>query len=335
MYASDSLYRSAEEYLISAGNRMTRRQLRSCLKAPKVLHQEFLEIPFNHPNKLDIPGCSNKNRYRSIWPNEWTRVKLASQSLAIPPLSSLADPSVNYINANYIRGYDGAPRAFIATQGPLPNTINDFWAMIWQEKCPCVVMMTKLKEKNKVKCEPYLPLREEQYGRIFVTVRTTMPKNGYYVRDIELKKDDETHRMKHFWFTGWPDHKAPTSTANQLLELVKSVDSYRMAHRQKYGIAKSGPITVHCSAGIGRSGCFIATSIGCQQLREENMVDALGLVCQMRLDRGGMIQTPEQYEFVHHALSLYEKQLPETPTSAPMALTSSSGEASENASPSS
>lgn len=74
-----------------------------------------------------------------------------------------------------------------------------------------------------------------------------------------------------------------------------------------------GPVVVHCSAGIGRTGCFIATSIGCQQLKEEGVVDALSIVCQLRVDRGGMVQTSEQYEFVHHALCLFESRLsPET-----------------------
>uniref|UniRef100_A0A8C6LWL8 protein-tyrosine-phosphatase n=8 Tax=Nothobranchius TaxID=28779 RepID=A0A8C6LWL8_NOTFU len=73
--------------------------------------------------------------------------------------------------------------------------------------------------------------------------------------------------------------------------------------------AALGPVIVHCSAGIGRTGCFIATTIGCRQLQVEGVVDILSITCQLRADRGGMIQTGEQYEFVHHALSMYETRL--------------------------
>lgn len=85
------------------------------------------------------------------------------------------------------QGYDGEPKVYIGTQGPLVNTINDFWRMVWLERTPCVVMMTRLKEKNRIKCEPYLPTREAVYGNISVIVRMTTAKNGYYVRDVILK----------------------------------------------------------------------------------------------------------------------------------------------------
>lgn len=113
--------------------------------------------------------------------------------------------------------------------------------------------------------------------------------------------------MKHVLFSAWPDHQTPES-AGPLLRLVAEVeDSPETA-------ANAGPIVVHCSAGIGRTGCFIATRIGCQQLKARGEVDILRIVCQLRLDRGGMIQTAEQYQFLHHTLALYAAQLPEGPS---------------------
>jgi len=225
------------------------------------------------------------------------------------------------------------------------NTIEDFWSMVWHERTPCIVMMTRLKENNRVKCEPYLPTREAQYGQIHVAVRMTTAKNGYYVRDLLLRHDNELRQVKHYWFTGWPDHKAPSSTAKQLIELAQEVEAERQRQLRKRtndsnggqqqhhgGVVANltGPVVVHCSAGLGRTGCFIATSVGMKQLQEESMVDVLGIVCQLRLDRGGMIQTVEQYEFIHYALMQYERQLPETPTSAPLPLTSSGSHSNSN-----
>lgn len=113
--------------------------------------------------------------------------------------------------------------------------------------------------------------------------------------------------MKHVLFSAWPDHQTPES-AGPLLRLMAEVDESPEA------AASTGPIVVHCSAGIGRTGCFIATRIGCQQLKARGEVDILGIVCQLRLDRGGMIQTAEQYQFLHHTLALYAAQLPGQPS---------------------
>uniref|UniRef100_A0A5G2R4W8 protein-tyrosine-phosphatase n=1 Tax=Sus scrofa TaxID=9823 RepID=A0A5G2R4W8_PIG len=113
----------------------------------------------------------------------------------------------------------------------------------------------------------------------------------------------EERGLKHYWFTSWPDQKTP-DRAPPLLHLVREVEE----EAQQEG-PRCAPIVVHCSAGIGRTGCFIATSICCQQLRQEGVVDILKTTCQLRQDRGGMIQTCEQYQFVHHVMSLYEKQL--------------------------
>ncbi|GFT24328.1 receptor-type tyrosine-protein phosphatase R [Nephila pilipes] len=288
---------SAEEFLQSASKRLTRRQLRSTLKDVKALHTEFWEIPMNHPEKVEIAGSGTKNRYKTILPNETTRVHLYEKS---------EDPLSSYINANYVRGYSDEAKAYIATQGPLPHTVNDFWMMVWKEKSPLIVMITKLKEKMKVKCEPYIPDYQDRYGDIEVTVMRVIPREGYTVRELFLRRGSETHTVHHFWYTTWPDHKTP-ATAKQLLSMALEAEGMRMGE----GNLAKGPMIVHCSAGIGRTGCFIAVSIGIQQLMEENSVDILGTVSSLRLDRGGMIQTAEQYEFVHQVLSIFELTLPE------------------------
>uniref|UniRef100_A0AAY4BN45 protein-tyrosine-phosphatase n=1 Tax=Denticeps clupeoides TaxID=299321 RepID=A0AAY4BN45_9TELE len=286
---------AAREYLQSASRTLSRQQLRLTVLNTQRLHAEFAEIPMNFvdPKELDIPSHGTKNRYKTILPNSHSRVMLKTKNVY--------DPLSSYINANFIRGYLGDEKAYIATQGPMINTVNDFWQMAWQENCPVIVMITKLKEKNE-KCVLYWPEKRGIYGRVEVLINSVKECEHYTVRNLTLKQGGQSQRVQHYWYTSWPDHKTPDS-AQPLLQLMADVEEDRLASGSR------GPVIVHCSAGIGRTGCFIATTIGCRQLQMEGCVDVLGIVCQLRADRGGMIQTGEQYEFVHHALSLYESRL--------------------------
>uniref|UniRef100_A0A673N6L7 protein-tyrosine-phosphatase n=1 Tax=Sinocyclocheilus rhinocerous TaxID=307959 RepID=A0A673N6L7_9TELE len=288
--------RATQEYLQSAGRVLSRQQLRDITLNTQMLHAEFAEIPMNFVDQkeLDIPNHGSKNRYKTILPNPHSRVILKTKNSN--------DLLSSYINANYIRGYLRDERAFIATQGPMINTVNDFWQMVWQEDCPVIIMITKLKEKNE-KCVLYWPEKRGIYGRVEVFVNNVKECDHYIIRSLILKQGGQSRKVQHYWYTSWPDHKTPES-AGPLLQLVNDVEEDRR------GFTSCGPVIVHCSAGIGRTGCFIATTIGCRQLELQGVVDVLGIVCQLRTDRGGMIQTEEQYEFVHHVLSLYESRLP-------------------------
>ncbi|XP_033118395.1 tyrosine-protein phosphatase non-receptor type 5-like [Anneissia japonica] len=286
------------EYLQSAGNRMNRKQLRQSLKNIRALHEEFWNIPMNHPESIEVPGSAAKNRYRTILPNPETMVSL-------PPIPG--DPLSDYINANFVRGYEGEDNAFIATQGAMTHTIDDFWRLVWHTTAPTVVMVTKVKERERSKCERYWPQKRGVYEGIEVTVQDTIRKDDYILIIFHLKYMNEVRTLMHYRYTSWPDNKAPDNPIT-LLKMIREVEM----SRNDPSLPK-GPVIVHCSAGLGRTGCYIAISIGMKQLQEEQMVDVLGIVCQMRQDRGGMIQTNEQYEFVHQALCLYEKSLPALP----------------------
>ncbi|RXN17320.1 tyrosine- phosphatase non-receptor type 5-like isoform X1 [Labeo rohita] len=202
-------------------------------------------------------------------------------------------------------GYGGKEKAYIATQGPTVNTVGDFWRMVWQERCPIIVMITNIEEKNE-KCTEYWPEDSVICEGIEITVKQVIQADDYSLRIFTVKSEGEERTLKQYWYTSWPDQKTPDK-APPLLELVREVEEAR-----KQAPPSSGPVIVHCSAGIGRTGCFIATSILCQQLSNEGVVDILKTTSQLRLDRGGMIQTAEQYQFVHHVLSLYERQLRKT-----------------------
>ncbi|XP_043490845.1 tyrosine-protein phosphatase non-receptor type 7-like isoform X1 [Polistes fuscatus] len=281
---------TTEEFLLSAGNVLSRAQLKKTLNDPASLQKEFWEVPLNHPKKVDICGAGVKNRYCTVLPNPQSRVILPGSS---------DDPLSSYINANYIRGYDGEDARYIATQGPLTHTIGDFWQMIWAEKVPVIVMMTRLHEAAKTKCDIYFPVDKNnrlRAGPFTIIVNSITNKDGYTVRDLEIRYEGERRYVQHYWYDSWPDHAVPQA-ADALVNLAAEIN------------ALSGPVVVHCSAGIGRTGCFIALAIGMTQLLRNDNVDVLGILCQMRYDRGGMIQTAEQYEFVHRALCLFEQTL--------------------------
>ncbi|XP_040975716.1 tyrosine-protein phosphatase non-receptor type 7 isoform X3 [Aquila chrysaetos chrysaetos] len=154
------------------------------------------------------------------------------------------------------------------------------------------------------KCVHYWPEKEGTYGPFTIRVQGVSECVEYVVRDLSIQLEGECRQVKHILFPSWPDQQTPES-AKPLLHLVSKVEDTLQA------AAIPGPIVVHCSAGIGRTGCFIATRIGCQQLKDKGEVDILGIVCRLRIDRGGMIQTSEQYQFLHHTLALYASQLPE------------------------
>lgn len=336
---------NVEEYLVTTSRRLSRKELRNAIKNNKNVAEEFWSIPMNLPDRVDVSGSSTKNRYQSIIPNPKTRVNLQPTP---PPHSQLAPPqsqfpvslpltqsspsnsaenlhrpsTENYINANYVEGQGGEKRAFIATQGPMEHTIPDFWRMVWKERSPIIVMITKLKERNKSKCELYLPvLSSSRFGDFIVSVDKIEQREGYQLRMLTVtldgnEEDVESAEKKmrpltctHCWFTSWPDHKAPQNP-KPLLDMIYFVEENRRDHKTRI---PHGPVVVHCSAGIGRTGCFIAISLGVQQLIKENCVDILRIVCRLRKDRGGMIQTSEQYEFIYLALAAFEKTMQSSP----------------------
>ncbi|XP_061908629.1 tyrosine-protein phosphatase non-receptor type 7-like isoform X1 [Entelurus aequoreus] len=309
------------QLLHTSSRPLTHQLLQQAAADAHALHAEYQGIPpnFVSTSDLDVPGHAIKDRYRSILPNPESRVILTCTEEDGGP--------DRYINANYIRGYGGAPRAYIATQGPMVHTVGDFWDMVWQERSRVIVMVTRLKEANE-KCERYWPhtslragrrRRDEeeeaapkeevtdQFGRFRLRVTDTQDKDGFTVTDMEIELCRERRPVRHYWFTSWPDHHVPQCTA-PLLRLVEEVESHSEALSAAV-LPQLGPIIVHCSAGVGRTGCFIASSIGCRQLRQTGQVDVLETVCRLRLDRGGMIQTPEQYQFLYTALARFSSQL--------------------------
>ncbi|KAM3955476.1 LOW QUALITY PROTEIN: protein tyrosine phosphatase-ERK/Enhancer of Ras1 [Aphomia sociella] len=337
------------------------------------LHQEFWDMPTNFQEKPIVSGSHPKNRYKTILPNEHSRFILTDEV------------AEGYINANYIKGHEYSKNSYIATQGPLQNTIYDFWLMVYQNSTSYssephpgpsttgiqkVVMLTNFIENSRQKCEKYFPLElneevnftcpeetdDEREPSSFTIKNCGMvKKSGYTIRKLDVKyrgsKTDNT-TVYHYWFHNWADHKCPKDV-NALLNLSLDVlkdskydfndlnivyedvckfsDSPNVKSDSKFVFPPleaqalpcevtvtvsapldfaeqtSPPTIVHCSAGIGRTGCLIAILNGIKQLTVEHKVDVLGIVCNMRLNRGGMVQNSEQYELIHKVLCLFEQ----------------------------
>ncbi|XP_049444071.1 receptor-type tyrosine-protein phosphatase S isoform X6 [Epinephelus fuscoguttatus] len=227
-----------------------------------------------------------KNRYANVIAYDHSRVILA-------PIEGITGS--DYINANYIDGYR-KQNAYIATQGPLPETFGDFWRMVWEQRAATVVMMTRLEEKSRIKCDQYWPSRgTETYGMTQVTLLDTIELATFCVRTFSLHKNgsSEKREVRQFQFTAWPDHGVPEYPTPFLafLRRVKTCNP-----------PDAGPIIAHCSAGVGRTGCFIVIDAMLERIKHEKTVDIYGHVTLMRSQRNYMVQTEDQYSFIHDAL---------------------------------
>ncbi|XP_036035397.1 receptor-type tyrosine-protein phosphatase F isoform X19 [Onychomys torridus] len=227
-----------------------------------------------------------KNRYANVIAYDHSRVLLTSID---------GVPGSDYINANYIDGYR-KQNAYIATQGPLPETMGDFWRMVWEQRTATVVMMTRLEEKSRVKCDQYWPARgTETYGLIQVTLVDTVELATYTMRTFALHKSgsSEKRELRQFQFMAWPDHGVP-EYPTPILAFLRRVKACNPLD--------AGPMVVHCSAGVGRTGCFIVIDAMLERMKHEKTVDIYGHVTCMRSQRNYMVQTEDQYVFIHEAL---------------------------------
>ncbi|XP_053092405.1 protein tyrosine phosphatase receptor type Ma isoform X9 [Pangasianodon hypophthalmus] len=226
-----------------------------------------------------------KNRYGNIIAYDHSRVRLQAIE---------GEQSSDYINANYIDGYH-RPNHYIATQGPMQETVYDFWRMVWQENTATIVMVTNLVEVGRVKCCKYWPDDTEIYRDMKVTLIETQLLSEYVIRTFAVEKRGahEIREIRQFHFTGWPDHGVPYH-ATGLLGFIRRVKSKSPAN--------AGPMVVHCSAGAGRTGCFIVIDIMLDMAEREGVVDIYNCVRELRSRRVNMVQTEEQYVFIHDAI---------------------------------
>ncbi|ODM90168.1 Tyrosine-protein phosphatase 10D [Orchesella cincta] len=265
LMCADSEFRFSEEF--EELKRVGREQL--CLAA---------ELPVNRP----------KNRFTNILPFDSSRFKLQPTD---------DDEGSDYINANYVTGFN-SPREFIVTQGPLPSTRDDFWRMCWESNSRAIVMLTRCVEKGREKCDRYWPTdaKPQYYGDIQVKILNESRFTDWSISEFRLKRGDQYRIIQHLHFTTWPDFGVPDPP--QIL--VRFVRAFRDRLMQECDRVR--PIIVHCSAGVGRSGTFIALDRVLQHIKKADFVDIFGIVYNMRLERVWMVQTEQQYICIHQCL---------------------------------
>ncbi|XP_068132782.1 receptor-type tyrosine-protein phosphatase beta-like isoform X2 [Hyperolius riggenbachi] len=237
-----------------------------------------------------LPENRGKNRYNNILPYDFTRVKLSNVD---------DDPCSDYINASYTPG-NNFRREYIATQGPLPGTKDDFWKMVWEQNVHNIVMVTQCVEKGRVKCDHYWPFDQDSlyYGDLIVQMLSESVLPEWTIREFKICSEDQldaARLVRHFHYTVWPDHGVPETTQS-LIQFVRTVRDY--INRTP----GTGPTAVHCSAGVGRTGTFIALDRLLQQVDTKDSVDIYGAVYDLRLHRVHMVQTECQYLYLHQCV---------------------------------
>ncbi|XP_065295074.1 receptor-type tyrosine-protein phosphatase H-like [Dermacentor albipictus] len=268
MMTQDSAYRFADEY------------------------ERLVELSPQYPSDVARhPANSKKNRFTNIHPFDKSRV----------PLSVVGDDEQSsYINASFVKGCN-ADREYIAAQGPNALTINDFWRMIWEHDVKIIIMLTQFIEGNKKKCEKYWPddNKEHAYGSVQVRKDSTVEREDFILTEFRIKSDDSSkwRSLRHVFFTAWKDHGTPEKP-DTLIQFVRTCQSMFGPRG-----GSQPPILVHCSAGVGRTGTFIALDMCLQKLQVEDEIDIFHLVLDLRECRRCMVQNEKQYTYLYHCVA--------------------------------
>ncbi|VDK87544.1 unnamed protein product [Litomosoides sigmodontis] len=231
-----------------------------CRKGLRPILKDFASVrKFLPPKMTTITFDRNpaKNRYTDVMCLDKTRVILRDR-----PRNN------DYIHANWV--HLAANRRYICTQGPLEETIEDFWWMIFKEEVQAIVMLCDFIEDGEAKCAEYYPLTTGE------------------------KVKDDTRRVYHYRWSNWPDRSSPRSGA----PLVALIAKLKV-------LQEKGPVTVHCSAGIGRTGTLCAIDCAIDRLNEEGTVSPPDVVKEIRHQRLHSVQSVLQYLYMHICLIEY------------------------------
>ncbi|XP_061172161.1 uncharacterized protein LOC133181633 [Saccostrea echinata] len=277
-----------EEGTSSCSNPLGFNNLSNMTRDMVEIYKEFDKLPYEMPSLSCVPiGAEDKNRYANVIPLTHSRVKLKKLE---------HEEHSEYINANFVTGYNCDLHAYIATQAPLPNTIADFWRMVWEQQSRVIIMITAVNEMQPPRDAHYIPDTEGingrvRYGDIVLVLKKKEVRQEYIMSLLEVKdiENNLLREIRHFWFTSWSVDSIP-----EPISVIKLILDTRV-HYEDSG----APLIVHCSSGTGRTGTLIAIDICMRSYENKRVVDILGCVCNMRKERAGVVQNKEQYALIY------------------------------------
>ncbi|XP_065917231.1 uncharacterized protein [Dysidea avara] len=255
---------------------------------------QFRKLQASSPNESDfqyisanLPENRHKNRSMKRLPPDNSRVFINTSGY-----------NSDYICASYIDGYRHH-KAFLAAEGPMNSTMIDFWTMVWERRSHAIVMLNLLEENGKEVSAKYWPDKGEtmKIGHFVIETTTESKADKYFVRrimQVTHAKESTPRTINHFQYLCWPDHSCP-SEASSIMDMVEMVETVQRR-------SKNGPITVHCSDGLGRTGSFCALMLCHDRFKTEHMADVFYAIKTMRTQRPGMVENTAQYEFIHKTL---------------------------------
>ncbi|XP_065918174.1 receptor-type tyrosine-protein phosphatase S-like [Dysidea avara] len=252
----------------------------------KLVRNSSKESDFTYVAAVSSKNKS-KNRCKQFLPPESARV-------IVPQY----DGSSDYINFCFVDGYYKS-KAFLAGPGPMQSTATDFWTMVWEKKSYAIVMLGQIKENEAEASFKYWPVENKsvEFGRFLIeTVSEDVWDKDIVKRTFKVTNvhQDTTRTITQLQYVEWPQDFCPNSHT-PIIDLIKVLEYVQHENG-------NGPITVHCSNGVGRSGTFCALLICINQFKQEQMVDVFQTVQIMRSQRPGLVENMEQYEFIHRAL---------------------------------
>lgn len=234
---------------------------------------------------------AGKNRYQNVKAYDDTRVRIIGADAA----------GTDYINANHVTATVGGQQLwYIASQGPMRNTFEDFWAMVWQQRAKLIAMVTGLQEGGRIKCDRYWPENEGEeilYGDFGVTIDRRRNCGAYTATCFRVRSvaTGEQRAVWHLHYTSWPDFGVPTDQG--MLAFLGEIREVRQALG-----GMDVPVVAHCSAGIGRTGVLIMTDVALAKLEAGELPDLELQLEELREQRAGLVQTAEQYRFCYSCL---------------------------------
>uniref|UniRef100_A0AAY4BJY3 protein-tyrosine-phosphatase n=1 Tax=Denticeps clupeoides TaxID=299321 RepID=A0AAY4BJY3_9TELE len=235
----------------------------------------------------NLPANMKKNRVLQIIPYDFNRVILSMRR---------GQEFTDYINASFIDGYRQKDY-FIATQGPLSHTVEDFWRMVWEWKCHSIVMLTELQEREQDKCFQYWPSENSvTYSDYTVEIKGDTLSDTFSLRDLVLTHNQEKQMrmVRHFHFHGWPEIGIPAE-GKGMIDIIASVQKQQQHEHPFHTLYYN--YTVHW-----RTGTFIALSNILERVKAEGLLDVFQTVKSLRMQRPHMVQTVEQYDFCYRVV---------------------------------